>query len=292
MTLPRRVVANTTYLTTRRCVDRRFHLQPSRELNQIYLNALAHAQRKHGVEVHAFACMGNHPHEVVTDVHGVLPDFMRDLRREIALGAKQLYRIPENLWAATKPSAVELHSAEAELDKVLYTLLNPVEAGLVSHASEWPGAISLPGVREIEVRRPGIWFGDGRPEVLTLRITPPPSWGGTEDTWHEWLARQIGDDEEAIRRARTKKGLGVLGKQRILQQGPFDRPRNLDTLPPKRNPAIATGGDAKLMAFVIRVLREWRAAYREARERWRKDKSAAFPLGTWWVVQRAGAELA
>ncbi len=291
MSLPRRVVANTTYPTTRRCLDRRFYLHPSRELSQIYLYALAHAQQKYGVEVHAFVCMSNHAHEVVTDVHGVLPDFLRDLRREVALGAEALYRIAENVWAATKPSAVELHSSDAELEEVLYTLLNPVEAGLVSHASEWMGAISLPGVREIEVRRPGIWFGDGRPEVLTLRITPPPSWGGTDDTWDEWLATQMGDDEEGIRRARTKKGLGVLGKERILQQSPFDRPRNVDTLVPKRNPEIATGGDAKLMASVIRVLREWRAAYREARERWCEDKSAGFPLGTWWVVQRAGAAL-
>ena len=129
MTLPRRVVAETTYLLTRRCLDRRFYLQPSRELNQIYLYALAHAQQKHGVEVHAFACMSNHPHEVVTDVHGVLPDFMRDLRREIALGAKELYKIPENVWAATKPSAVELHGHDAALEEVLYTLLNPVAAG-------------------------------------------------------------------------------------------------------------------------------------------------------------------
>ena len=102
MTLPRRVVAKTTYVLTRRCLDRRFYLQPSRELTQIYLYALAHAQQKHGVEVHAFACMSNHPHEVVTDVHGVLPDFMRDLRREIALGAKEL------TWATLMQHGLDL----------------------------------------------------------------------------------------------------------------------------------------------------------------------------------------
>jgi hypothetical protein len=40
------------------------------------------------------------------------------------------------------------------------------------------------------------------------------------------------------------------------------------------------------------VLRQWRRAYREARERWRFDKTVLFPLGTWWVVQRDGAALA
>jgi putative transposase len=292
MTLPRRVVPNTTYLTNRRCLDRRFYLQPSRRLTQIYLYALAYAQQKHGVRVHAFVCMSNHSHEVVTDVHGVLPDFLRDLRREVALGAKELYRIPENVWSAGKPSAVELHGRGAQLQEVLYTLLNPAAAGLVAHASEWPGAISLPRVRTIEVRRPDVWFGDGRPEVLTLELSPPPAWAGTEEAWQKWVAGRLAHEEDSIRHARARNGLRVLGIHKIMRQRPFDRPRNGDILLPSRHPTIATGGDAKLMAFVIGVLREWRAAYRAARERWRVDKDAALPLGTWWVVQRAGAVLA
>jgi putative transposase len=290
MTIPRRVVPGTTYALTRRCLDRRFYMKPGPELTQIYLYALAHAQQKFGVGIHAFAAMSNHLHEDVTDFHGVLPDFMRDLHREVALGAKQLYQIPENVWSAEKPSAVELHGDAAQAEAVMYTLLNPVEAGLVGHASEWPGAISLPGMREVEVRRPAIWFADGRPEVLTLKITPPPSWAGTEDGWHEWLAGELASREEDIRRKRRKRG--VLGKQRILVQDPFDRPRNPDELAPSRHPTIATGGDGPLMRAVIFMLREWRRAYREALARWRVDKSAGFPLGTWWVVQRAGAALA
>jgi putative transposase len=292
VTLPRRVLPDTSYLLTRRCLDRRFYLQPSPALNEIYLYALAHAQQKHGVDVHAFVCMSNHPHESVTDIDGVLPDFMRDFRRELALGAKALYQIPENVWAAQKPSAVELHGDDAPLEKILYTLLNPVQAGLVAHASEWPGAISLPGVREIEVRRPDIWFGDGRPEVLTLKITPPPAWKGTEDEWHAWLAKELAEREEEIRRERAGRGLGVLGKQRILQQRPFDRPRNADKLVPGSHPTLATGGDGVLLKSLIGILRAWRQAYVDARELWRLNKATLFPLGTWWVVKRAGAAVA
>jgi putative transposase len=290
MTIPRRVVPGTTYALTRRCLDRRFYMKPGREMNQIYLYALAHAQQKFGVGIHAFAVMGNHPHEVVTDFHGVLPDFMRDLRRDIALGVKELHQIPQNVWSAEKPTAVELHGEKADAAKVLYTLLNPVEAGLVAHASEWPGAISLPGMREIEVRRPALWFGEGRPEVLTLRVTPPPSWTGTEDGWHEWLATELASREERIRR--NRRGVGVLGRQRILAQDPFDRPRKPDEMVPSRKPSLATAGDGTLMRAVILELRAWRCAYREALARWRLDKTATFPLGTWWVVQRAGAALA
>jgi putative transposase len=117
-------------------------LKPGPELTQIYLYALAHAQQKFGVGIHAFAAMSNHLHEDVTDFHGVLPDFMRDLRREVALGAKQLYQLHENVWSAEKPSAVELHGDAAQKEAVMYTLRNPVEAGLVAHASEWPCQIA------------------------------------------------------------------------------------------------------------------------------------------------------
>jgi putative transposase len=292
MTMPRRVVAGVTYALTRRTLDRRFYLKPSRELNEVYLYALAHAQQKYDVGIHAFVAMSNHPHENVTDPNGVLPDFMRDLRREIALGAKQLYGIPANVWSAEKPSAVELLGGKAELQKIVYTLLNPVRAGLVAHAAEWPGAISLPGVREIEVRRPDMWFGDGRPEVLTLKITPPPSWAGSEDEWHVWLASELASGEDRIRRERAEQEAAFMGKQRVLMQHPFDRPRTPDDLVPGRNPSLATGGDGALMRAAILELRQWRRAYREALVRWRVDKTATFPMGTWWVVQRAGAVIA
>lgn len=35
-----------------------------------------------------------------------------------------------------------------------------------------------------------------------------------------------------------------------------------------------------------------RRFYLKPGPRWRLDKTATFPLGTWWVVQRAGAALA
>jgi putative transposase len=292
VTIPRRVVPGTTYLLSRRTLGRHFYLLPSAELNEIYLYALAHAAAKHGVHIHGFGCMSNHPHEVVTDVRGVLPDFLRDLHREIALAAKQLYGIPENVWSAEPPSAVELHGPAAQLDAVLYTMLNPVAAGLVARAADWPGAISLPSTRRIEARRPDVWFSSDRPEVLTLELTPPPAWTGDADTWHAWLDENLSQREDEIRRERGKQRKPFLGRARVLTQRPFDRPRNPDELVPTRNPTLKTSGDGPLMRFAITALRAWRRAYREARARWCLDKTVGFPLGTWWVVKRAGAALA
>lgn len=291
MTNPRRVVPGTTYIISRRTLDRRFYLQPGIEMKKIYDYALASAAAKHGVVVHGFTCMSNHPHDVVTDVHGVLPDFARDLHREVALAAKSLYGIPENVWAAEKVSFVELHGQAAQLDAVLYTMLNPVAAGLVRRASEWPGAISLPTTRTVRAPRPRVWFSDRRPEAIDLVLTPPPAWTGTADEWHAWLETELRRREDDIAASRAKRGKSFLGRRRVLAQRPFDRPSNPDELGPTRNPTLKTGGDRSLLRWAIRQLREWRRAYREARERWTFDKTVVFPLGTWWVVQRAGAAL-
>jgi len=76
VTLPRQALPNTTYLVTRRCLGRRFLLRPDPVLNQVFAYCIARAAEKHGVEVHALGVMSNHHHLVMTDVRGVLPDFL------------------------------------------------------------------------------------------------------------------------------------------------------------------------------------------------------------------------
>jgi REP element-mobilizing transposase RayT len=54
------VVPGTTYLITRRCIDRRFLLLPSAAVNQIFLYCLAVAAARAGVIIHAVTVMSNH----------------------------------------------------------------------------------------------------------------------------------------------------------------------------------------------------------------------------------------
>ena len=79
MTCPRRVVPGTTYLLTRRCVQRRYTLVPRGVVPKLLGYCVALAAERHGVEVHAVTCMPNHWHAVVTDVHGTIPEFCRDV---------------------------------------------------------------------------------------------------------------------------------------------------------------------------------------------------------------------
>jgi len=78
----------------------------------------------------------------------------------------------------------------------------------------------------------------------------------------------------------------------VLDQKPTAAPRAKAVEGDKINPVLATGGDAELLKMLIAELQAWRRAYLEARERWRVDKSATFPPGTWWKVVYDGAAIA
>lgn len=292
VTLPRTVVPGTTYHITRRCLDRRFYLVPSEETNAIIAYALAAACEKHGVEPHGYNFECNHSHVVVTDVRGVLPDFMRDFHRAVALAIKERHGIPETMWSDACASAVELWNLAAQMEAIVYAITNPVKDHLVSRASEWPGVVSLPGRRELVAKRPDIYFSEKRPEEIRVPITAPPAWTGDEEQWHRELERLVVEEEERVAGERLREGRKVMGRERVLRQDPFDRPKSRDRLEPKRNPVFATGGDGLLMAALIYARRLKRAAYRVVRVLWNTDKMVVFPAGTWWVVRYAGASVA
>ena len=144
MSLPRCVLQGTTYLVTRRCLGRRFLLRPDPALNELFRYCLARAAVAHGIELHAVTVMSNHYHLVLTDPRGVLPDFMRALNRQVAMGVKRLRNWDEVVWEPhVAYSAVALEGPQEVLDKVVYTLLNPVSAGLVRRPERYPGAVRL-----------------------------------------------------------------------------------------------------------------------------------------------------
>ena len=84
MTAPRQILPGSTYLVTRRCVQRQFLLRPSRNTNQVFLYLLALAARRFGMHIHAFCVLSNHVHLVVTDPDARLPAFHQFLDALVA----------------------------------------------------------------------------------------------------------------------------------------------------------------------------------------------------------------
>jgi REP element-mobilizing transposase RayT len=281
---PRRVVPDETYLITRRCYQRTFRLRPCAETNRIFAYCLALAMQKTGIILHAACVMSNHHHLVVTDPHGLLPDFLRELHRLTAKAMNASQGQWENLWAAEPCNAVRLVTDDDVEDKIAYVVANPVTAGLVKQPEDWPGLVAW-GERRIEVERPASYFRDDGtcPEVLTLRISRPapravPS---TEaGSWRERIGSLVAGHVAKAHRDMKRAGRIFLGRKAVLLCSFIRRAPSYE----QRFGTIPT------LAAKMRDVRErlkgieraFRARYREALERWRGgERLVVFPFGTW-----------
>ena len=290
MSLPRCVLAGTTYLVTRRCIGRRFLLRPDRALNELFVYSLGLAAQQYGVRLHAVCVMSNHYHLVLTDVRGVLPEFMRALNRAVAMSVKRLRGWDEVLFEPNVPySAVALRGTAEMLDKAAYTVLNPVSAGLVQSPAHWPGVVSTlrrlhQGV--LRAKRPRVWFKSA-PKETEVRLSAPPGFSN-EASYLAALRGLVSRRLKALHREHRRQGVRYLGPDGVRRTRVTSRPK---TPKPRfgRNPSFSALTRGRWHE-AVRQLRGFRAAYRSAYAAWRSgQREVEFPSGTWWVVSYAGA---
>lgn len=293
MTPVRRVFSGTTYLVTRRCLERRYFLKPSKRTEGIFPYALALYASRYGVEIHGYCVLSNHYHLVLTDTAGRLPDFMRDFGSLIARATNCALGRWDTFWEGDSYSAVELLTSAAVHEKLVYLLANPVSAGLVRHACEWPGHWSHPrriGVPPVTIRRPVVRsssknskdFFDQRgqmPASVELRLTPPPGFENDPSLADSLLASLAGA-EEAAAATNAYQGRTFMGVDRVLAQSFFARPAPGE---PRRelSPRVACRNKWKRIE-ALQQLGEFRRAYRDALASWRAGlRQVLFPPGTW-----------
>jgi REP element-mobilizing transposase RayT len=294
MTLPRQVLPRQTYLVTRRCIGRRFLLRPDDAVNNVFVYCLGLAAEKYGVQVHGLSAMSNHYHLALTDVEGVLPDFMAWLNRQLAKCIKRFRGWDEVVWEPNVTySAVELSGPTEVLDKVAYVLLNPVSGGLVRSPERWPGALSTLGTLRrgtMKAKHPGIWFKDSAPKEVSLALTLPPCFSDGVD-YFQSLGALLTSRLSHVRAELRRQGRGFLGRTRVRKTVVTDRPSRKK---PRfgRNPTFSALTREAWRA-AVQKLRAFRLAYREAYRAWRSGaRDVVFPAGTWWVVRCAGAAAA
>ena len=295
MSLPRRIVPGASYLITRRCSERRFFLRPSPLVNAIFEFLLAVVARRYGVLIHAYCVLSNHAHLVVTDVHGRLPDFQRDLGGLVARAVNAALGRWERFWAPDSYSAVRLTTPESIVEKVAYTLANPVACGLVRSSSEWPGAqsdLGRVGVAGTLIARPRKFFRKNGPlpAASTLRLHRPPGFASDEE-FVTAVEVSLADAEAKAREEMKRKGRSFLGVARALAQFPFSRPRPNE---PRRqlSPRVAGRDKWKRIEALLR-LADFTNAYREALDRWSSGaRDVLFPHGTWLMRVRHAAPCA
>jgi putative transposase len=292
MTAPRQRLAGKTYLVTRRCSERRFFLKPGSVTNTIFQFVLAVVSARYDVAVHAVCVLSNHIHLVVTDRHANLPEFHRDLDGLVARAMNCFLGRWESFWDPDSYSAVVLEDKNAILEKMVYLLANPVAAGLVRHASEWPGVWSAPSLIDggvITLNRPADFFRKNGPlpPTATLRLCRPPGFEN-DDEFVATLTALLQEAEDRAAAELERDGRRFLGVARVLAQSAFSRPAAGE---PRRvlSPRVATRNKWKRIEALQR-LAEFVSGYKIALAAWRAgERNVLFPAGTWLMRWQHGA---
>jgi REP element-mobilizing transposase RayT len=292
MAKPRRVVPGATYLLTRRVYQRTLRLRPHPVTNEIARYCLAWAAARFGILVHAFVVMSSHQHLVVTDPHGRLPDFLRELHRNMAKALNASQGQWENLWSAEHASAVALPTVEDVLAKIGYSAANPVAAALVEEPEQWPGVLLWQPGTAMVVQRPKVYFdplGDA-PETVELRIVRLP---GQSDDDSQWASRVRDAVESEVRKARAEvreQGMAFVGAVKTAAKSFLERAKSYE-LKRRINPILAAR-DVLVRKACLLTQRAFQRAYRAALTAWKDgDRTVAFPFGTWWMREHHKAEV-
>ncbi|WP_437654411.1 transposase [Sorangium sp. So ce1182] len=299
MSQPREIIAGATYLITRRVLRRHLLFRPDAAITQLLVYALAVSTRRYGIEVHALCAMSSHLHLVVTDVNGVLPRFLQFFHRIVALGTKVLRKWEGPVWDHEATSVVRLMTRAAVVEKIAYVVANPVAAGLVRHARDWPGAkvdVDDLGRGELRTARPTAYLDPENPQwpdEATLPLALPPAIDeASADCFRGEVAAELKRQEALAHAEIGQKGLDFLGAERASNISPYERATSLEALR-GRNPTFAVARDrpdARRSAAI--AVRAFRALYRSALERWRAGvRSVMFPAGTWWMRTFHGASV-
>ena len=296
MSQPRMSIPGGTYLITRTTAMSLFLLTPSKAVNEIMEYCIAWAARGRGILIHAVSVESNHFHLVVTDTEGRLSEFMQELNRSAARCLLQHYRerFPDRridaLWTRAQSfNASLLLNPNAVLDKLVYTLTNPVKDGLVRDYRKWPGFNTRPsdwrrGART--ARRPSVYFKN-TPETIDYQICAPSQLGAALEQAISTVELHIRVAQEQAAVELAAQGRSVVGTSAILGTNPLDAPR---TPQPSGeiNPSLAAGGDHEALCVAKVALMTFRRAYREAWKEFKARASALFPGGTLLMRTRFG----
>lgn len=283
MPRPRQVLAGQFYLVTRRCTQKMFLLRPDAVTRNAFIYCLAIAAKLVGIDIIATCAMSNHHHTVIYDRFGLFPKFIEHFHKLLARSQNALRQRKENFWASRQCSVVRLVDREAVMEKIIYTLANPVKDMLVAKVHQWPGANSFVAMRRREpmtATRPLHFFlANGKMEAsATLTLEIPEVLGRTDDVIREIEAGVLAVEERCAAE-RAKTGARVVGVDAVKKQSWRATTTTVESRN-KLSPTLACR-DLRERAIALHQLREFFAAYRAARATWLAGRPAAFPPGTY-----------
>ena len=240
-----------------------------------------------GIKLYAVVQMSNHFHLVLKDSYGELASFMGYFEGNLAKAANHLRKRTGTVFHRRYSAEAILDDAAFD-DRILYTVMNPVRAGLVQGHEDWPGVLLWPKVSSSE--HIFEWFDQAKYDRESKhRFLCPKEEYVRKSKIHlapmeneDALRRAIKEDEQRVRIAR--KGFVVLGVRKVLQQDPFSTPNS-----PKKSPRPKCHTTCEIIRRAFREqMRALRDAYCEASSAFRRgDLELQFPSHTFrpfsWV---------
>jgi len=280
----------TAYLVTRNTSDRRYFLRPSQELREAILYCIADAQAQHPVAIHALCAMSNHLHIVFTDLDGTAPLFVQAMNQNIARFVNCTLRRYGAMWeGGARPNYCVLPQGGDVMDKVVYTITNPVKAGLVDRHHHWPGAVSSTAHitnGRIVTKRPRKFFAKTKDlELLTreLILSPVPGAGIlSQEDYGKLVSERVAAEEALIAQEREANGLRWFGRKNCLSLDPFDAPVK-PWKPFSLRPTVSSKSEEAKRCRIQRRKR-FGDQYKTARKEFREgNRDVAFPKGTFFM---------
>lgn len=283
MTAPRRHLAGQVSLITRRCSERRNFLRPDAYINEVIAFEVGKGAINHGQAIYAAVAMSNHVHFAVGDSTGNRSDFMRDSMSGIARAGNRHRKRKGHFWEAGSYCDTVLLDRDAIARKLVYIWLNPVRAGLVERARDWPGFKILPEHwgKKFRIEKPGKYYGRRNPKYVEFVPQPPPEFADMSlEEVRKYFEELIKQGEEELAKERRAKGIKVKGVKAVRATNPMSAPRTKDREGGIR-PRFATR-DVKLLASAIGAYRGFVEEYEKQRQRWMKGtkRKIVFPAGT------------
>src|SRR4051812_15712799 len=125
---------------TCRTVQARFLLKPVPGWTETFIGALARAQRLYAVEVHAFVCLSNHFHLLVSPADArALAGFMRHLLSKLSIEAGRRHAWQGPLFQRRYQAIPVSEEPRAQIQRLRYLLAHGVKENLVQRIAHWPG---------------------------------------------------------------------------------------------------------------------------------------------------------
>jgi len=284
----RHLPPNTSWFVTSRCLQAQYLLRPDEQMTKRFGYWLGRALKRYpGIELFAAVQMSNHFHLVLKDASSELASFMGYFEANLAKAVNQLRKRSGTVFHR-RYSAEPILDEAAFDDRILYTVMNPVRAGLVRTHERWPGVLLW--AKNEPTTHVFQWFDEAKHDRhRKLRILHPiqeylrkTNINVASFPNEEALRCAIKEEEERTRQVR--KGLGVLGIRKILKQDPCSAPDS-----PKKSPRPKCHTTCDVLRRAFREqMTALRDAYCEVSAAFRRGNSnAAFPIHTFrpfaWV---------